>query len=118
MSSNTKVNFEITGVNVNFGVAYVKYWADGATIERFGSDIGPYEIVITPECATMTDDEFKSYVAQYGFQIVKRQELAMEAEIVGANSKFESIINTAESVIVEPPPPPPQIVIVENQPTS
>lgn len=117
MSSNTKVNFEVTGVNVNIGVAYVKYWADGATVERFGADIGPYEIIMRPECASMTDDQFKAYIASYGVEIVRRQELAMTSESVGANTKFESIVNTSESFVVEPPEVSPSI-ISDPPPTS
>lgn len=92
-SSNTKVNFEVTAINTNFGVAYVKYWADGATPERFGADIGPYEIWMIPECASMDDQQFKEYIASCGISIVRRQQIAIESENLGANSRFESVIN-------------------------
>lgn len=99
--SHLKVNFEITSVNNNFGVAYVKYWADGATAERFGADIGPYEIAISPECATMTDQEFLEYIAKFGVGIVKRQKDALDAESLGVITKFETIVNTEANVTVE-----------------
>lgn len=100
MSQETKVNFEIVGVNVDRGVAYVKYWADGATVERFAADIGPYELPMTPECATMTDEEFKTYIANYGIVIVTRQKIALDSESVGANTRFESVINLPLDVII------------------
>jgi hypothetical protein len=90
---NIKVNFEITGVNAARGVAYVKYWADGATIERFQSDIGPYEIPISPELNTVSQQELIDYVAKFGYVIVKRQKDAMDAEINGSANTLSSLVN-------------------------
>lgn len=92
-----KVNFEVIGVNTERGVAYVKYWADGATVERFHSDIGPYEIIIDPICATMTQDELYNYIADRGVGIVEKQSLALQAEASGTTTLFENLIGTTLS---------------------
>lgn len=91
--SEIKVNYKIVGVNNDMGVAYVKYWADGATEERFGADIGPYEIAITPECSNMTEEEFNRYIANFGIPIIGRQKRAIDASSSGANTRFELILN-------------------------
>lgn len=101
MSNHVKVNFEITSINQNMAVAYVKYWADGATVERFGADIGPYEIYIHPDCVTMSDQEFYEYIARIGIPIVQRQQNALDSESVGAISRYETIIDTPISANVE-----------------
>lgn len=98
--SHLKINFEVIGVNNNHGVAYVKYWADGATAERFGADIGPYEINISPDCASMTDQEFLEYIAKFGAGIVKRQKDALDAESFGAITKFEGVVNAESNVVI------------------
>lgn len=91
--SEIKINYKVIGVNDNMGFAYVKYWADGATEERFGADIGPYEIPITPECSTMTEEEFNRYIANFGISIIGRQKRAIDASSSGANTRFELILN-------------------------
>jgi hypothetical protein len=98
---STKVNFEIVEINKERGVAMVNYWADGATFERFHSDIGPYEILMLPNCDCMSDEEFHQHIAQWGLDIVKRQSDALEVENLGVTDKYEALVNNKISVEVK-----------------
>ena len=96
-----KVNFEIVGVNSDRGVTYVKYWADGATVQRFHADIGPYEIPIPTSLADLSTDEVKEYFAKRGYWIVKRQKDAMDAEINGSTEIVSALLNIQSNTIVD-----------------
>jgi hypothetical protein len=93
MSHHVTVNFKIVGINSNYGVMYVNFWADGATQERFGSDIGPYEVPMTPDCVTMTEEQLAQYVAKFGVPIVERQQNAIDVENLGVDNLFQNMLN-------------------------
>jgi hypothetical protein len=101
--SGKKVNFKVVGVNQNYGVAYINFWADGATQERFGSDYGPYEVPMCPTCADMTEEELKEYIARFGVSIIERQKRALQVESAGVDLLFQDIIDTEISVIITEP---------------
>lgn len=86
------INFEIVEINTARGVALVKYWADGATFERFEAEIGPYEILMLPQCECMSDEEFKNHIATWGEEIVRRQQDAILAEQQGVVEKYQSLL--------------------------
>jgi hypothetical protein len=101
MLSSIKVNFEIVEVNIDRGVAYVKYWADDATAFRFHADIGPYEIPISPEVINLSQQELINYIAKFGYWIVKKQKDAIDAEVNGSASVLSSMINQQGNTTVE-----------------
>jgi hypothetical protein len=98
---NIKVNFEVVEVNVDRGVAYVKYWADGATVQRFHSDIGPYTIPISPDLNSLSQEEVVNYIARFGYDIVKRQKDAMDADSNGSANTLFSLVNQQANTVVE-----------------
>ena len=91
--SDVTVNFKIVGINANYGVMYVNFWADGATLERFGSDIGPYEVPMSTDCSTMTEDQLLEYVANFGLSVVQRQKRAIDIENSGIQNIFQNMLN-------------------------
>jgi hypothetical protein len=99
--STINVNFEVTGVNRERGVAYVKYWADGATVERFQADIGPYEIAISPNLFDASTSELTEYIANIGRDIVIRQKNAMDADANGSANAFLSLLDQQSNTSIE-----------------
>ena len=97
------VNFEIVGVNAERGVAYVKYWADGATVQRFHADIGPYEVPIPPSISNATLEDTKLYFARHGYVIVKRQKDAIDAENNGSTAIVNDLVNQQSNTVVSLP---------------
>lgn len=96
--STINVNFKVVSVNEDFGVAYVDYWADGATIERFHADIGSYEVVIPPNLSTMSPEEYNNYFASRGLLIVQRQKDAMDAQTSNSTQVVASNIGVEVTV--------------------
>lgn len=96
--STINVNFSIVSVDSNFGVAHVKYWADGATVERFQSDIGPYTVIIPSNLSSMTAQEYNNYFANIGLSIVQRQKNTLDAD--SSNSIQTAISNVGQEVAV------------------
>ena len=86
------VNFEVTEINRDRGTVMVKFWADGATIERFGAEMGPYEIRMLPECAIMSPLEFDEHIAAWGQGIVANQYAALESDTQGVATMYENAI--------------------------
>ena len=100
-----KINFEIVSVNQGFGTAAVKFWADGATVDRFHADIGPYNVPISPDCATMTNDQLYAYIAEFGRPIVQRQAEVLMADQVGAIEKCNVLVGQTISCNLQDPTP-------------
>lgn len=96
--STINVNFSIVSVDSNFGVAHVKYWADGATVERFQADIGPYTVTIPSNLSSMTTQEYNDYFANIGVPIVERQKNTLDAD--SSNSIQTAISNVGQEVTV------------------
>jgi hypothetical protein len=94
------INFEIVDINEQLGVAYVKFWADGATVERFGADIGPYEILMLPDCEIMEEQQFLEHIARWGHPIVIKQYDAINAKNRGVTSKFEGLVGKQQQVYI------------------
>lgn len=94
------INFEVTRVDENTNTVYIKYWADGATLDRFEGNIGPYSLLIRPEVADMTPEEFLNYIAMQGHAIVFRQLETLAADSNGAKVKFKNLVGQTHSVSV------------------
>lgn len=109
------INFEIVEINTARGVALVKYWADGATFERFESEIGPYEILMLPQTEDMTDEEFKEHIASWGFDIVRRQNDALVSQQRGVTTKYQSLVGIPTLVVPPPVVPPPEVPIISDE---
>jgi hypothetical protein len=102
--STINVNFEITGVNSDRGVMYIKYWADGATIERFQSEIGPYEVAISSSMDNITEQELNTIIGTFGAPIVLRQKEILDV----SNNLIATLtaeINEQKTVVVNLPTP-------------
>ena len=106
------VNFKIVGINTNYGVMYVNFWADGATQERFGSDIGPYEVPMSTDCSTMTEDQLLEYVAKFGLSVVERQKRAIDIENSGIQNIFQNMLNVDKTKTITTEQNEQQVVVI------
>jgi hypothetical protein len=110
--ADVTVNFKIVGINANYGVMYVNFWANGATLERFGSDIGPYEVPMSTDCSTMTEDQLLEYVANFGLSVVERQKRAIDIENSGIQNIFQNMLNVDKTKTITTEQNEQQVVVI------